>query len=121
VTTTHAVTFGDATYGVEGLPVVELDGVEHLGVGTSVLAKVEEAIALAALEDGCYRGDVARYARKVLGFTIAGLATHCGVEEWAIRDNETLAGLSRAWPLAEVLTLLRAADRGGFVARRVTV
>lgn len=116
---TYDRTLSGVTWRVEGIPVTGPDADAPCSLND--LARAECAIALAALESGHYTGEVARYARKVCGFTVEALAEHCGVAAWRIRDNEALTGeLSRAWPLADVLALLRASDRGGFIARRVT-
>lgn len=118
-TTAYTRTLGGITYIVEGIPVTGPDADAPCSLDD--LARAECAIAYAALESGHYTGEVARFARKVLGFSREALAERCGVPAHVIADNEALPeGLSRAWPLADVLALLRASDRGGFVARRVT-
>lgn len=117
-TMTDARTFNTGTYGVEGIPLIDLDGMEHLGLPMGELAKVEQAIALAALEDGCRDPEALRFARKSLGLTVMGLDEMvCVAVREAIAVNEDPSGA-----MSTVLRgLLLQRDRGGFVARRVTV
>lgn len=120
-TTMHAVTFGGVTYGVEGIPIVDIDGVEHLGISTSVLAKVEEAIALAALTDGCRDPEALRFARKAIGHSVGQTAYGFAIDPSNVRAWESGATPIDPAHVADFVAMLYQRDRGGFVARRVTV
>lgn len=120
-TMTDARTFSTGTYGVEGIPLIDIDGVECLGYSLLEMAKVEEAIALAALEDGCRDPEALRFARKAMGYTFTALADEClclPSEVMAWEAGEFIAPQQHA---ENLIGLLTQRDRGGFVARRVTV
>lgn len=120
-TMTDARTFSTGTYGVEGIPLVDHDGVECLGYSLLEMAKVEEAIALAALEDGCRDPEALRFARKALGYTRDEFATALSLPMFAVAEWERGDRVVDDVTASEIVTLLTQRDRGGFVARRVTV
>ena len=120
-TMTDARTFSTGTYGVEGIPLVDHDGVECLGYSLLEMAKVEEAIALAALEDGCRDPEALRFARKAMGYTIEALADDCMCYPSDVRAWESGTIAIHPQNADDLIGLLTQRDRGGFVARRVTV
>lgn len=120
-TMTDARTFNTGTYGVEGIPLIDIDGVEHLGLPTGEMAKVEQAIALAALEDGCRDPEALRFARKAMGYTRASLAAAMDVALATVEACEDGREAAAPEMIGRLVDLLTERDRGGFVARRVTV
>ncbi len=120
-TMTDARTFNTGTYGVEGLPLIDIDGVEHLGLPIGELAKVEQAIALAALEDGCRDPEALRFARKAMGYTRAAFAAELEMANVTVESCEEGRWLIAPEMVGRLVGLLAQRDRGGFVARRVTV
>jgi hypothetical protein len=107
--------FGDLAFAVD----MACDADEYV---TEVdMAHGERAVALLALTSGITTGRVVKFARKALGLNVAAIADRCGVYDWSIIGSELQPDLLIAadYPLGEVIDLLTASDRGGFVARRV--
>lgn len=120
-TTTHAWTFGGVTYGVEGIPVTEKGGLACLGVSTLELAKAEVAIMLAALTDGCRDPEALRFARRCTAYDQTGWAMVVDASQLDVDAWERGRAQAPEACVARIIDLLTQRDRGGFVARRVTV